>query len=391
MTAERSDNPEVEFWPILAVIGMVGAFALVIGFTYPALSFAMEAAGFSKTTIGLQSAMTGAGIVVASVLTPMLATRTGAWPLGVANGGFTVAILLGFGFLEPGWTWFVLRFALGISICALFVLGETWLNELTPDHIRGRMVSIYTTTVAAMFGLGPLLIPHIGFEGARPFFIVCLLVALMLLPLWTLRNKVSSMHDAEGKALWTIFAVIPVLIAAVGVFGMFDGAIMGLWVVYCLDLGHSEQIASWTLSAAILGNLFLQIPIGWLADRISRRKILVFCAAAGIIGGAALPFLDLSALHTLPLLMLWGGLCFGTYTIALTLIGEHLRGAQLIAANAAFGLMWGMGAIVGGIAAGGLMDLAGPIGLPAFITAIFAGLTVFALSVAPVRGVRIAS
>ena len=59
-----AQRPETEIWPVFAVISMVGTFALVVGYTYPALSFAMKAAGFSKTVIGLQTAMSGAGVVV---------------------------------------------------------------------------------------------------------------------------------------------------------------------------------------------------------------------------------------------------------------------------------------------------------------------------------------
>lgn len=387
MSAKSEDmrEPDREVWPVIAVICMVGAFALVIGYTYPALSFALDAAGVSKTVIGLQTAMTGAGIVAGSLLTPVVALRIGAWRLGVANGFATIFILAGFGFSEPDWTWFPMRFALGVAICTLFVLGETWLNELAPPRLRGRIVAAYTTAIAGLFGTGPLLIPVIGYSGATPFAVICVLVGIMLLPLWTLRGRVSPIEDSDTGAMLAVVRIIPVLIFAVAVFGMFDGAVMGLWVVYGIELGYPERIASWTLSASILGNLFLQLPIGWLADRMSRKALLVICSGAGAVGALLLPFLELGAPLVWPVLMLWGGLCFGTYTIALTLVGEHLKGAQLYAANAAFGLMWGIGAIAGGSIAGGLMDAAGPYSLPGFIAVIFSLLTLFALTVAPVR------
>lgn len=376
-----------EVWPVFAVISLVGTFAFVVGYTYPALSFAMEAAGFSKTAIGWQTAMSGIGVAVSALLTPPLAMRVGAWRLGVATGLATVLLLLSFGLTDPGWAWYVIRFLLGMAISTLFVLSETWLNELAPPPLRGRLVAMYTTTVAAMFGVGPLLIPYVGYEGTTPFVVVSAITALMLVPLYFIRTTVPPLERAPMQDLVAVFWIIPVLILAVATFGMFDGAIMGLWVVYVVDLGHSDHLASWTLGASILGNLFLQLPIGWLADRISRKLLLAVCAGAGVGGAALLPFLDLGAFYIWPYLMIWGGLCFGTYTIALTLLGEHLSGARLVAANAAFGLMWGIGAVVGGAAAGGLMDGVGPVGLPAFITGIFFLLFVATLLVAPVRGV----
>lgn len=374
-----------DVWPVFAVISMVGTFSLVVGFTYPALSFAMEAAGFSKTLIGLQTAMTGFGIVVSALVTPMAALRVGPWRLGVFTGILTLFILMGFGLGAPNWSWLFLRFALGLSISTLFILSETWLNELAPERLRGRLIATYTTIIAAMFGLGPLLIPFIGYSGLAPFAVISCLVGFMLLPLWFIRARVPELERADRRALLAVFGIIPVLILAVGVFGMFDGAVMGLWVVYGLELGYAERVASWTLSASILGNLFLQMPIGWLADKMSRKTLLCICAAAGMTGAVLLPFADLNAFYIWPFLMLWGGLCFGIYTIALTLVGEHLKGAQLISANAAFGMMWGLGAILGGLITGGLMDIAGPYALPGFIAAIFALLLVTTLTVAPVR------
>lgn len=379
------EPPRDRIGPVMVVICMVGTFALVVGYTYPALSLAMEQARFSPTMIGVHTAMTGVGIVVSALATPAVAARFGAWRLGVVTGIATVFVVLGFGISPPGPAWLAMRFALGLSISTLFVLSETWLNELVPPRLRGRLVATYTTAVAALFGIGPLLIPWIGYTGPGPFTLVALLVAVMLLPMWSLRHQVSDLDQSERGALAAVYRLIPVLIFAVLTFGMFDGAVMGLWVIYGIGIGYSEQIASWTLSASILGNLFLQLPIGWLADHMSRRLLLAICAASGMAGALALPLLDFTTSLAWPVLMLWGGLCFGTYTIALVLVGEHLRGAHLIAANAAFGLMWGLGAILGGSIAGGLMDLGGPATLPLFIAAIFGALTLATLAVPPVR------
>lgn len=380
-----AQDPKTEIWPVFSVICIVGTFALVVGYTYPALSLAMEAAGHSKTMIGLQTAMSGFGVVVSSILTPLAALRYDPWRLGVITGILTIFILLGFGVTEPGWSWFALRFALGMSISTLFILSETWLNEFAPEHLRGRLIAVYTSTIAALFGVGPLLIPFIGYEGSTPFFVVGCLVSLLLLPLWTIRSRIPVAHNADRRELLAVFAIIPVLILSVAAFGMFDGAIMGLWAVYSIDLGYTETIASWTLSASILGNLFLQVPIGWLADRMSRQVLLSFCAGSAALGALFLPFLDLNAFYIWPFLMIWGGLCFGIYTISLTLVGEHLKGAKLISANAVFGLMWGIGSIVGGSVTGGLMDIVGPYALPGFVALIFGALLVVSLLVAPVR------
>ncbi len=56
---------------------------------------------------------------------------------------------------------------------------------------------------------------------------------------------------------------------------------------------------------------------------------------------------------------------FGIYTMALIQLGEQFSGQRLIAGNAAFALVWGLGGIVGSPATGLTMQLIGHQGLPA--------------------------
>jgi MFS family permease len=46
-------------------------------------------------------------------------------------------------------------------------------------------------------------------------------------------------------------------------------------------------------------------------------------------------------------MFLFGAVLSGIYTIALVIIGEQFKGADLAAASALFGIMWGAGAVLG--------------------------------------------
>ena len=76
-----------------------------------------------------------------------------------------------------------------------------------------------------------------------------------------------------------------------------------------------------------------------------------------------LPLLSESLLRW-PLLIVWGGMTYGVYALSLTLLGERFRGTDLVAGNAAFAVMWGVGGILGPLAGGSAMDAMGPQGLP---------------------------
>jgi hypothetical protein len=85
-----------------------------------------------------------------------------------------------------------------------------------------------------------------------------------------------------------------------------------------------------------------------------------------------LPAIDLGGWLAWPYLLIWGASSFGIYTTSLVLIGERLGGSRLVVATAAFGVMWGLGALGGSAITGWLMATLGAVGLPVSITAVCA-------------------
>ena len=137
--------------------------------------------------------------------------------------------------------------------------------------------------------------------------------------------------------------------AGVFVYALLEAAQFALLPVYALDRGMSEGMAAALLSIWLSGNILLQYPLGWLADRWPRRRVMaaVRCdrRASGQLAGAA----RRSAMPALlwPLLVLLGGVMGGLYTLSLVLVGERFRGADLTQANTAFVMTFQLGAIAG--------------------------------------------
>lgn len=379
--AERSPK----WGALVAVITVLTAYSLTVGYVYPAVAFNLKVREFSSGLIGAQSAMSGLGLLVGSLLTPILAERLTPWRvafIGIAASALAMALL---GVIPPVAWWFILRFTIGFTGGMLFIVSETWINQLAPNHLRGRIIGIYTSVLAGVFALGPLLTRTLGFDGWLPFLLVAILLMLMAIPMVVFRRDMPNEQSHETGALVSAFRLVPVLMMGVAAFGFFDGAILTLWPVYALDSGASVDHAATLLFTLIIGNVILQYPIGWLADRFSRRSLFTLCATVAFFGSVMLPLTNLNQPYIYAYLVLWGALSFGIYTLSMTIVGEALRGPQLVAANAGFGIMWGVGAIAGSAATGALMDLLGAIGLPVALAIMFGALTLTSLFLPPLR------
>ena len=376
-------------WPqIAAVICIVGVFGLATGFTYPAISFLMEANDVAPSIIGGHAAMAGFGVLVASLLLPRLAMRIGPWPVAMASLLTAVAMVAMPGYFTSVPIIYLSRFFMGAAVSGLFIMSETWLNEFTPDHARGKVVSIYTATIALTFGTGPVLIPQIGYQGWFPYTVMAMVMLTVGAPLLALRGKVRSPEWISYREMGRTLLMIPIVLLAVMSFGILDGITLSLWPTFAALKGSDESWAAYTLFAFIAGNAVIQPLVGWAADRFGRRLLMRICALGGCLGAVGMALIDLNSIWVIPLGVAWGGLAFGVYTVSLVFIGMYLRGGHLIAANAAFGVVWGFGSMVGGPTSGRMIELAGPNGMPLSVAVVFLVLTVLVFAVDPVGNVR---
>jgi MFS family permease len=372
---------------IIASITAVGVFCLTIGLSYPLLALILEDMGASSGLIGLNAAMGPIGIILSAPFVPRLAQKFGAWFICVISLCSSAVLLLMLAVFRDVMIWFPIRFFLGVAISAIFIISETWINQLAMPRIRGRIIGIYNTVAAAGFALGPLTLAVIGSQGWPPF-LVGITGILIALPVFVLaRDHLPGFDGRENASVFSFISLAPMLLLAVAFAALFDQVTLSLLPIYGLRHGLAEATSSLALAVMIIGNVVFQIPIGWLADRISRRFLMNIMAIATMIGTLLLSLLIEGSMLLWPMLFVWGAIAFGIYTIALVELGDQFSGALLLAGNGAFAMMWGIGGILGPPVAGVAMDLIGPEGLP-IILGLASGVLVVATGFMPLSRVK---
>ncbi len=378
---------------IVAAIAAIGVFCLTTGLSYPLLALILENRGTSMGLIGLNAAMTPLGVIVSSPFIPVLARRWGAWFMCVASLCLAAVLLVLLAVFRDVMIWFPLRFLLGVASSIIFITSEAWINQLAEPGIRGRTIGFYNTIAAAGFALGPLTLAVIGSQGWLPF-LVGVAGILMALPIVvTARDHLPEFDGQEKASVFSFFSLAPLLLLVVAAAALFDQVVMSLLPIYSLRHGVTEATGSLMLTVLIVGNVLLQIPIGWMADRFSRRYLLSYLAFATVAGCILLVWWIEGSLLIWPMLFVWGAVAFGTYTIAMIDLGDRFTGALLLAGNSAFGVMWGLGGIIGPSVAGVAMDLMGPEGLPLTLGILFAilGIAAILMPLSQVKGEEVFS
>jgi MFS family permease len=101
--------------------------------------------------------------------------------------------------------------------------------------------------------------------------------------------------------------------------------------------------------------------------------------AFGLAGALLLPMIAPHWTLLAALLLIWGGVVAGLYTVGLGHIGSRFHGTELAAANAAFIFFYALGTVAGPAVIGTAMDLGGTDGFAWALTGFFGCFVVFAV------------
>ena len=181
---------------ISLVLSAVGGVGIVVGMSFPLLTFMLEREGFSASLIGLNSATSSLGILVVGLYTARVLGRHGAFLPIIAATIIGAGSLIALPLVNHPAGWFILRFSLALGIGFMWLLSESWLNMLSNDRNRGRIIGLYAVFFSAGFALGPLIVTLVGSRGPVPFAVAAALMVGSTLPMLLLANRgVSAKHQ----------------------------------------------------------------------------------------------------------------------------------------------------------------------------------------------------
>ena len=348
-------------WLLGVLIFAVSVVGLGMGSTLPLVALRLHEGGASSLLVGVLSAMPAAGMMLSALVMKPLARRLNGrqqylWCFALCLLGCAALLVK---HLPLEWL-AAARLLFGVGMGVLIILGESWVNELCHERVRGQLVAFYAACFTGFQLLGPLLLSLLGTDSHWPVLLVVLGNLLALALVWHSLpadlGRTDAPHGPRRFSLLGFITLAPALCLAVLFFSFFDALVLSLLPVYAHAHGWAIGVAALMASVVLGGDMLLQVPLGWLADRIERRALHLACGVLTLVIGAALPWLISFDTLLWPALVVLGAAAGGIYTLALVLIGQHFRGAELVTANASVGLLWGIGSLLGPLASGALMQ-----------------------------------
>lgn len=334
--------------------------------------------GFSTGQMSIVMSGYFVGFLLGSRMTPELIRRVGHVRVFAALGSLISAVLVLYAAIPEWIVWALLRVLIGFCFCGVYVTAESWLNNSTSNETRGQTLSLYM--IVQMLGIisAQALINFADPAGFMLFVIPSVLVSLAFAPILLSVSPAPSFGTTKSLSIWALYDVSPLGVVGIFLMGGVFSALFGMTAVWGTLAGLSVLEISVFTAAIYLGGLVFQLPIGWLSDRMDRRKLVIAVAAIGTVGAAVPVVLALPYWALLGVALVIGGISNPLYALLLAHSNDYLDSDSMAAASGGLLFVNGLGAIVGPLVIGRMMGVIGPNGFFLFIAVLTALLALYA-------------
>ena len=341
-------------------------FMLGNGYLNSFISIRMASLGHSELSIGIVASAYYIGLVLGALQIAKFILKMGHLRVFASFIGLFNCVCLIHAISDNLYLWFILRLLAGISLAGFYVTIESWLLEYSTNRNRGVILALYMVAVSSSQAFGQLFLDKYNADASLPFIVVAILLSLSILPVAVSSGKITRMHEIELVNITTLSKFASASIFACFVSGLMLSAVYSLLPIVFEEATNQSEKTAFLMFITLLGGMILQYPIGLLSDNFDRRKVLIWVSSVIILlsfviviaGYKNLSFSQLTIIY-----FIFGGMSFTFYPVALSMICDKLRSANIVSATQGLSLIEGIGSIIGPIMAPPFMRAFGLKGL----------------------------
>ncbi|WP_421915784.1 MFS transporter [Mesorhizobium sp.] len=343
--------------PLIAMASIIVSMALIAvgnGLMFAYIPVRLGVEGFDPVWAGLIVTGLSAGGLAGCMLTGPLVRR-----VGHARAFMVLSALIALSNAAVGagphpLLWIAARALYGFAICGLFIVAQSWLNDVVANAIRGRVMAFFYVAYVAGLGVGYAASALIDIKTAEGPLVGIVFTALSILPVGLTRLRQPPAPQAASVALRRAWRISPVGVAGMLAVGGLSMAIAGFAPIHATAKGYSQADVALLLSCMPLGTLILQIPLGWVSDRTDRRYVLMGASALAMVTGMLALGFDGAGVGVLVVIyIIWDGASESLYSLSSAHAADRAGKDDMVALSSSMLFAWSLaGFVVPGIVTG---------------------------------------
>lgn len=362
-------------WPLL-----LGILLLMLGngMHGTLLGVRGEIEGFSTYEMSIVMSAYFVGFLGGSKLAPEMIRRVGHVRVFAALASLISACLIIFPVASNPWVWVAVRVMIGFCFSGVYVTAEGWLNNAATNENRGQALSFYM--IVQMIGIiaaqGVLLLADPS--GFVLFVIPSVLISISFAPILLSVSPTPAFEQSKNMSITKLWTVSPLGVVGILLLGGMFAAQFGMAAVFGTLIDLTVPQISMFVAAIYVGALLTQFPIGWLSDRMDRRVLIMLVAVVSVVGGLIGAVFVQSFVLLLASAFLLGGTTNPLYSLILAHTNDFVDTDEMAGTSGTLMFLNGIGAIIGPIAIGWLMNQFGPVAYFGYMIALMVILAAYA-------------
>ncbi|EAQ24983.1 MULTISPECIES: MFS transporter [unclassified Roseovarius] len=365
-----------------------GAWALLLG-----MMLLQVGNGMQGTLLGVRGALEGfstyemsvvmssyfVGFLFGSRMAPEMIRRVGHVRVFAALGSMISAVLILYPTIAEPWAWSIGRVLIGFCFSGVYVTAESWLNNSATNATRGKALSLYMIVqmigIVSAQGLMVLADP----SGYVLFVIPSVLVSLAFAPILLSVSPTPAFGTTKPLSLRQIMKISPLGCVGMLLTGGVFAAQFGMAAVYGAEAGLSVGQISAFVASFYVAAVVAQYPLGWLSDRMDRRKLIAGVSLGTGIGAVVGMMLGDNYWFLLLAGFIVGGTSNPLYSLLIAYTNDFLEHDDMAAAAGGMVFINGLGAIAGPLMVGWMMGVMGPGGYFLYIAVLMFAMVAYAI------------
>jgi len=357
--------------PIAALLFSVALLLMGNGLQGTLLPVRANIEAFSQIDIGVMGSVYFLGFAIGCYSGPYLVKRVGHIRTFAAMVALASSVVLVHSLVIEAISWWVMRGLTGLCFAVLYLVIESWLNATSTNANRGLVFSIYTVITLTVITAGQMLLIADSPQNFSLFAIASVLISLAAVPVALTTAQAPPPAATVKIRLGRLYRLSPVGVMGCLAVGLANGAFWSLAPVFAQErLGGVENIAIF-MSVVVIAGAAGQWPLGWMSDRIDRRKVITTASIGAALAGAALSlFGGAYPDATMPLAFGFGFFALPIYALSVAHMNDFVHAEDYVEAAGGLLLVFAAGAVLGPILASVVIEQAGVVHLFLYTAAV---------------------
>ncbi len=339
-----------------------------------------EIEGFSTLQMSVVMSSYFVGFLGGSRMAPEMIRRVGHVRVFAALASFISAVMILYPMVANPIAWSLGRVIIGFCFSGVYVTAESWLNNAADNENRGQALSLYMIVqmVGVVSAQALLLVGDPA--GYKIFVIASVLISVSFAPILLSISPTPAFDTTKPMSLTALFHISPLGCVGMFLLGGIFSAQFGMSAVFAAKMGMSLPQISIFVATFYIGATLLQYPLGWMSDRMDRRRLIMVVSA--IAGAGSLVGMTLGGQYSMMLAAAFviGGMSNPLYSLLIAHANDYLDHEDMAAASGGLVFINGMGAIAGPLITGWLMsaNVFGPPGFFLFMAILLLAMSTYA-------------